>query len=135
MALKTFVVEIVTPYRVVVSGEYERFFAPSVEGYFEVLANHTPLLTTLDIGKVKLTRGGTREFFAVSGGFVEVYNNKVTVLAETAEAAEEVNVQRAQTSKERASRRLAHPDDPGTDIERARLSLRRALNRLSVSSH
>ena len=133
MAAKYFNIEIVTPSGMVVSGEYERFFAPSIDGYFEILANHTPFMAALKIGKIKLTKGNEIKWLTVSSGFAEIINNRVTILAETAEISNKVDLERANAAKERAEKRLARRD-PDINIERARISLQKALNRLNVAS-
>jgi len=132
MGGKDFHIDIVTPSRTVFSGEANRFFAPSVEGYFEILKNHTPFLSILKTGKIVITQDGVKKCFAISSGFVEVLNNRVTVLAETAESSENIDVARSQASKERALKRLADKS-PSIDIERAAASLLRAVTRLSVA--
>jgi len=129
---KDFYIDIVTLSITVFSGEANRFFAPSVDGYFEILKNHAPFLSILKTGKIVITQNGAKKYFAISAGFVEVFNNRVTVLAETAESSEEIDVERSQASKERALRRLADKT-PSIDIERAAASLLRAVTRLSVA--
>ena len=129
---KSFHIDIVTPSRNVFSDEVDRFFAPSVEGYFEILTNHTPFLAILKTGKIVVTQNGVKKYFAISSGFAEVFNNRVIVLAETAESVEEIDVARAQDSKERALKRLADKS-PSIDVERAKASLLRALSRLSIA--
>jgi len=132
MSDKSFQISIVTPNKTVFSGEGERFFAPSIEGYFEILKNHLPFLAVLKIGKIVITQGDEKIHFSVSGGFVEVYKNRVIVLAETSETVNEVDIERAQKSREKALKRIADKS-PSIDIERAKASLLRALNRLSVA--
>lgn len=133
MAGKSFNIDIVTPDTTVFSGEVTRFSAPSVDGYFEILYNHTPFLAALKIGIIALTDGEKRKkYFAVSGGFAEVYDNRVIVLAETAEFMEKIDISRAQVSKERALKRLAGKS-PEVDVKRAQIALLRALNRISIA--
>ncbi len=133
MTGKEFDLEIVTPKRVVYSAKVESFSAPGVVGGFQVLHSHAPFLSTLKIGEVKVldTEGKTSRY-ATSGGFVEVRNNTVVMLAETAERADEIDVERAKASVARAQKRLTEKPE-GTDFERARVSLHRALNRLKIS--
>jgi F-type H+-transporting ATPase subunit epsilon len=134
MAEKTFRLEIITPRKVVFSGDVISFSAPGIVGGFQVLYNHAPLLSAIGIGEVKVVdANGAEQRYATSGGFVEVRENKVVVLAETAERADEIDVQRAQAARDRAQKRIAEKK-LDTDIERARLALARALNRLRVSS-
>ena len=125
-------IDIVSPSRTVFSGEANRFFAPSVDGYFEILKNHAPFLSILKTGKIVITQDGAKKYFAISSGFVEIFNNRITVLAETAESSEKIDVARSQASKERALKRLADKS-PSIDVERAKASLLRAVTRLSIA--
>jgi len=130
---KTFHLEIVTPKRVVFKGEITSFSAPGVEGGFQVLHSHAPMLSSLKIGEVKITESSGTEFkYAVSGGFVEVRDNKVVLLAETAERTDEIDVERAKAARDRAQQRIAEKKRD-IDVERAKLALYRALNRLKIS--
>lgn len=134
MADKSYKLEIVTPKRILFSGEVTSFTAPGVLGGFQVLKNHAPLLSNISIGEVKLVDlEGTEHRFATSGGVVEVRDNKVILLAETAERADEIDVERAEAAKERARKRLAKKSAE-VDADRARLALFRALNRLKVAN-
>lgn len=131
---KPFKLEIITPDRVVFSDDQVvSVTAPGVEGYFGVLANRAPLMTALDVGELDYRRAdGTTDAIAIFGGFVEVHENTVTVLAEKAETSEEIDVERAQRSLERAKERLASkPAD--VDIERVEASLKRAIMRIRVA--
>lgn len=133
MTEKEFNLEIVTPKRVVYSASVESFSAPGIMGGFQVLHSHAPFLSIVKVGEVKV-RGadGTEVRYATSGGFVEVRNNKVVMLADTAERFDEIDAERAKASVERARKRIAEKQS-GVDVERARLSLLRGLNRLKVS--
>jgi len=133
MADKTFHLEIITPKRVVFKGEITSFTAPGVEGGFQVLHSHAPLLSSLKIGEVKITDAGGAEFrYAISGGFAEVRENNVILLAETAERTDEIDAERAKAALDRAQKRIAEKKEK-VDIERAKLALYRAENRLKVS--
>jgi F-type H+-transporting ATPase subunit epsilon len=133
MADKTFHLEIVTPKRIVFKGEATSFSAPGVNGGFQVLHSHAPLLASVKIGKVKIIEtSGTESHYAISGGFVEVRENNVILLAETAERTDEIDVERVKAARDRAVKRLAEKY-PDTDIERAKLALYRALNRLKIA--
>jgi F-type H+-transporting ATPase subunit epsilon len=134
MADKTYFLEIVTPQKVVFSGKALSFSAPGVEGGFQVLTLHAPFLTMLSIGEVKVVQAdGSVLRYATSGGFVEVRENKVLLLAETAELASTIDVSRAEAARDRANDRLAKLE-PETDIERARAALHRAKNRLKIAA-
>lgn len=129
---KAFHLEIVTPKRIVFKGEVTSFSAPGVEGGFQVLYNHAPLLASVEIGKVKICDANGAEFqYAISGGFVEVRENKANLLAETAERIDEIDVERAKAARDRALKRIAEKY-PNIDIERAKLALYRAMNRLKI---
>ena len=133
MADKTFHLEIVTPKRIVFKGEVTSFSAPGMDGGFQVLHSHAPLLASLKIGKVKMSEiHGTEIRYAISGGFVEVRENNVILLAETAERVDEIDPERAKAARDRALKRLAEKY-PNIDIERAKLALYRALNRLKIA--
>ena len=128
----TLFVEIVAPTGSVFRGEATRFRAPGVAGSFEVLHGHAPLLAAIDVGAVYVTTStGERIGFASSGGFVEVFDNHVILLAETAEPASEIDVDRAKKAEERARARLEAAT--GEDRERAQKALERARNRLRMS--
>ncbi|OGG44375.1 MAG: ATP synthase F1 subunit epsilon [Candidatus Handelsmanbacteria bacterium RIFCSPLOWO2_12_FULL_64_10] len=130
--MATFNLEIVTPQRLFYRGEVEGLRAPGVMGSFGVLARHIPFLTALTVGEVILQEpGGVRRRVSTSGGFVEVLKAGVTVLAETAEFAEEIDRGRAEQSRQRARERLRQRS---AEIDRARAeaALARAVNRLRV---
>jgi F-type H+-transporting ATPase subunit epsilon len=132
MAGKNFNLDIVTPTKTVYSGEVQSFSAPGVEGGFQVLYNHAPLLAAISVGRVKLTNAVGQEFhYATSGGFVEVKNNNVILLAETAERSDEIDVRRAEEAKQRAGERLQKREE--IDEERARAALVRAMNRIKIA--
>lgn len=130
---KVFKVEIITPRKVVYSGDVLSFSAPGVMGGFQVLYNHAPMLAAIGIGEVKVVDNQGSEFrYATSGGFVDVVQNHVVLLAETAERPEEIDIARADTSRERALKRI-HERTSETDIDRARAALARALNRIRLT--
>jgi F-type H+-transporting ATPase subunit epsilon len=132
MADKILQLEIVTPRRVVFKGEVTSLTAPGVVGGFQVLFNHAPLLSSLKIGEVKIKEASGTEFhYAISGGFVEVRENHILLLAETAERTDEIDAERAKASRDRAQKRMAEKKSD-IDFERARLALYRALNRLKI---
>ena len=130
---KPFSLEIIAPDKVVYRNEATSLTAPGVDGLFQVLFNHAPLLAQLGTGPmtVKSVEGKDVDF-AVSGGFVEVRNNQVVVLVDTVEAAEEIDVARANAAKDRAQDRLHHRTRD-IDVERAQAALMRALNRIRVA--
>lgn len=113
------------------STEVTEVVVPGVQGYLGVWAGHAPLLTAMQVGLVHIRfPDGTREHVAVSGGFLEVSPERVTILAETAERAGEIDRSRAEAALRRAEDRLRGSDFPEVDPERVRLALARAMNRL-----
>jgi F-type H+-transporting ATPase subunit epsilon len=124
--------EVVTPDKQVVSQAVDYVSAPGVEGEFGVLPNHVNLLSALAIGALRFDAGGKGQNVFISGGFAEVSNNTVTVLAEAAELAEDIDQVRAQSARERAEKRLAEKSDT-MDVVRAEASLKRAVTRLGIA--
>jgi len=126
--------EIATPMRLVVSETVDEVVAPGVEGYFGVLPGHAPFLTTLGIGEVSYRTGRDTHYLALAGGFAEVRNDKVIVLADTAERPEEIDRNRAERARERAEQRLSgRGSEEAIDYARAAAALRRALTRLQTA--
>ncbi|UCC81354.1 MAG: ATP synthase F1 subunit epsilon [Candidatus Zixiibacteriota bacterium] len=108
--------------------------APGSEGYLGVLSNHAPLITALTPGILSIVDGEGREsFYALSGGFLEVSGNIATVLADTIESADEIDVDRAEESLKRARERLLHKAELHLDTERVHDSIERAKNRLRLA--
>ncbi|MCE5314564.1 MAG: F0F1 ATP synthase subunit epsilon [Armatimonadota bacterium] len=134
MAEKTFKLEVITPDRKVLSDDaMVSVSLPGIEGCLGVLANHAPLMTALGCGELDLRKAdSSTDAMAVCGGFVEVLDNKVTVLSDSAELVNEIDVARAQESVRRAEDRIA-AKDPDIDMDRAQAALARALNRLRVA--
>jgi F-type H+-transporting ATPase subunit epsilon len=133
MADNTIELTIVTPERSVVHERVDELGIPGREGYFGVLPGHAPLFSELKIGEISYRKGTQWFYLAVAWGFVEVLPNQVRVLAETAERANEIDLDRAQRAKERAEQRLTRGGDD-IDYDRARVALERALIRIQVSS-
>ena len=129
---ETFQLEIVTPEKLVVDDRAEEMQIPGKNGYLGVLPGHAPLITELAVGEITFRRGTTTERLAVAWGFADVLPEKVTILAQTAERAEEIDAARAQRARERAEARLKS-GDPGTDFPRAQTALDRAVARLEVA--
>ena len=125
--------EVVTPDRLVLSESVDIVMAISSLGEFGILPNHVPFLTTLMAGELRYRKDNQLNHMVVTGGFVEVSHNKVTVLAEAAERAREIDLDRAKRAKERAEKRLALAKAEAVDYIRAETALRRALLRLKVA--
>src|SRR5688572_11697157 len=130
--MATFTLELVTPERVLLSAPVRSVRAPGIEGSFGILAGHAPLMTVLTVGLIKVEHeNGDVEQIATSGGFMEVNREKVTILADTAERAEDVDVVRAEAAIMQARQDLESGAE--VDYEKARETLERATNRLRVA--
>ena len=125
--------ELVSPERIVYSDdEVDMVIAPGADGEMGILPSHAPLLTALGDGELRIRKGAEEESFAVHGGFMEVLANKVIVMADTAERADEIDVARAEAARERAERRYRErPED--LDMARLQAALRRSRVRLKVA--
>ncbi|RJP82690.1 MAG: F0F1 ATP synthase subunit epsilon [Candidatus Zixiibacteriota bacterium] len=129
---KTFRLDIVTPQGAAFTAEVEHLRAPGTQGSFGVLPGHTPFMTSLAVGEVDITVDGRVRPMAISGGFIEVLPDHSVILAQTAEFAEDIDVQRAEEALHRAEDRIkAHAAD--LDETRARAALNRSVNRLHVA--
>ncbi len=124
--------EIVTPERAILTDDVDMVIAPASEGYVGILPHHAPLLTTLGPGELRIKKGGTETSLAVFGGFMDVRPDRVIVLTEAAEHAEEIDESRAEQARARA-REVLQAGPVGLEEARARASLERAMVRLRVS--
>jgi F-type H+-transporting ATPase subunit epsilon len=135
MALPTkLTLEIVTPDRALVTEQVDEVQLPGSEGYFGVLPGHTPLLASLQVGEMWYRIGQEKFYLAIAFGFVEVLPDRVTVLAQIAERAQDIDVSRAEAAKKRAEERVATSSQTDVDFERARIALMKSLIRLQVAS-
>ena len=133
MAENTYMLEVVTPEKIVYRDEVQFTVVPAIDGEIGVLMNHAPLVAALNIGLVRYKdSSGAEKKVAISGGFIEVIDNHGRVLAETAEHGEEIDVLRAKAAKERAERRMAQRDE-SLNYVRAEQSLKRAIARLKAA--
>ena len=126
--------ELATPTRMVVAETVDEVVVPGSEGYFGVLPGHAPLLATLGIGELTYRIGRAERHVAVAGGFAEVRNDKVIVLADTAELPQDIDRARAERARDRAEQRLSGRSQDEMDYVRASAALARALTRLQVAS-
>ncbi len=122
--------DIVTPYGSVYSGDVDEVVASGEEGEFGVLPNHIPFITTLKIGVLTCKDGGQTHYFFVNRGFAEVGPDRVIVLADSAEKAEDIDIERAREAKKRAEERLRQMEN--IDEARARAALERAITRIEI---
>ncbi|MCH7843375.1 MAG: F0F1 ATP synthase subunit epsilon [Chloroflexi bacterium] len=124
--------EIITAERQVYSGEVDMVIAPGVDGQLGILPKHAPLMTMLKAGELTVRKSGEDDMYvAVSGGFMEVLGNRVSVLADACERSDEIDEERAQQAMQRAQERLANRDSD-MDLEKAMASLRRAQVRVDL---
>ncbi|GBD11970.1 ATP synthase epsilon chain [bacterium HR23] len=130
--MPTMRLEIVTAERVVFSDDVDLVVAPGIEGELGILPHHAPLLTILQPGEIRVVKAGQEQFLAVSGGFLEVLANKVTILADACEYAEEIDLERARRAMERAQQALA-TRQADVDLAQAMAALRRAQVRIAVA--
>jgi F-type H+-transporting ATPase subunit epsilon len=129
-----FLLDVVTPHRLLVHEEVTELVAPGSQGYFGVLPGHTPFMTTLKIGELTYWNGREEHHLAVAWGYAEVRPDQVVILAEIAERAEEIDVGRAEAARRRAEERLRQWGDETVDFVRAQGAMQRALTRLQVAA-
>jgi F-type H+-transporting ATPase subunit epsilon len=125
--------EIVTPERRAYEDDVDAVVCPGIDGVLGILPNHAPLLTTLGRGELRIRKGGHEEAFAIAGGFLQVRPDKVVVMAETADMASEIDLEKAQEARREAERALTEGFEEPADLARARASLQRALLRIRVA--
>ncbi len=125
--------EIVTPERMAYADEVDMVLVPGVDGELGILPHHTPLVSLLGVGELKIRKGGNEESFAIVGGFLQVRPDKVVVMAETADLASEIDLERAQLARREAERALETGYHEGADLSAARAALQQALLRIRVA--
>jgi F-type H+-transporting ATPase subunit epsilon len=129
----TFQLEIVTPEKLIVNAVADEAEMPGKTGCLGILPGHAPLITELAIGEISYRQNGAYNYLAVAWGFAEVLPEKVTILAQTAEPADQIDLKRAEQARDRAQQRLKQ-SDPATDLDRANLALERANARIEVAA-
>ncbi|MEK6719201.1 MAG: F0F1 ATP synthase subunit epsilon [Chloroflexota bacterium] len=125
--------EIVTPERLAYAGEVDAVVLPGIDGELGVLPHHAPLVSTLGVGELRYRVGGKEETFAIAGGFLQVRPDKVVVMAETADLAAEIDLEKAQEARREAERALETGFTEGADLSAARAALQQALLRIRVA--
>ena len=129
--MKTVKVSIVTPDGPVYESDVEMVSTKAQSGELGILPGHIPMVAPLEIGAIRLKREGSTDYVAVTGGFVEVRPEQVTILAQAAEPADQIDFERAKAAKERAEQNLQAKQD-NIDFKRAELALQRSINRIEV---
>lgn len=133
--MSTFQLEVVTPDRLVIQEEVESVIVPSKSGEMGIWAHHSPIISALEIGVVSFgPKHGKKRKLALGGGFLEMTDNKLTIMANTAELGEEIDFLRAQRAKERAEKRLAD-QQAEYDFHRARVALQKAISRIEAAEN
>jgi F-type H+-transporting ATPase subunit epsilon len=128
-----FSMTVMAPEQSVFQGNARSLMAPGKDGYFGVLARHASMVAELGIGKLSITdESGTTSLYAIAGGFLETGDNEVTVLADSCEPAQKIDLSRAEAAEQRARERLSGKASDDLDVARAQAALQRALNRLRV---
>jgi F-type H+-transporting ATPase subunit epsilon len=125
--------EIVTPERLVFDETVDGVTLPGSEGELGVLPHHAPLVSTLGVGELHIRSGGSEDWFAIVGGFVQVLPDKVVVMAETADLSSEIDLEKAQAARQDAERALESGYNEGVDLSAARAALQAALLRERVA--
>ncbi|WP_059171853.1 F0F1 ATP synthase subunit epsilon [Bacillus sp. FJAT-27445] len=131
--MRTIKVSVVTPDGPVYDADVEMVSTKAQSGELGILPGHIPMVAPLQIGAVRMKKEGKTELVAVSGGFLEVRPEQVTILAQAAEESDEIDIERALRAKERAEQRIRERQQEHVDFKRAELALQRAINRLSVA--
>jgi len=131
--MSLFSISIATPEGKMFSGEISICTAQGANGKFQVLTDHAPLISMIDVGEMKIELENSKiEYLSTSGGFLEIENNEMNIVVETAEWAKDIDVDRAKAAKDRAEKRMDEKSD--IDVDRASAALMRALSRLNVAS-
>ena len=125
--------ELDTPERRAFTQEVDMVVVPGIDGQLGILPHHTPLITALGVGEMKIRRGGEEQIFGVSGGFVEVRPDRVVIMADLAERSDEIDEARAAEARRQAEAQLSEAQDP-VDLARARASLQTALMRERIAT-
>ena len=131
--MKTIKVSVVTPDGPVYESDVEMVSTKAQSGELGILPGHIPMVAPIQIGSVRLKNGGKTEYVAVSGGLLEVRPDQVSILAQSAEVSDSIDVERALRAKQRAEERLREQQRTNVDFKRAEMALQRAINRISVA--
>ena len=123
--------KVVTPDKLFFEGDIDMLVARTIEGDVGILLNHSPLVTILDIGRLVIKDGDERKVAACAGGYIDVRNNNITVVSDACEWEDEIDINRAERAKERASKKL---EDKDTDTFKAELALKKAINRINIGN-
>jgi F-type H+-transporting ATPase subunit epsilon len=124
--------EIITPEKIIYNDTVDSVTVPGTSGSFQVLKNHAPLMSTIEIGTITVKKNNEPAYFATAGGTIEVLNNGVLILSDSVEPVNDIDVDRAELAKTRAEERLAKKKVEEIDVVRSELALKRAINRINA---
>jgi F-type H+-transporting ATPase subunit epsilon len=124
--------EIITPEKIIYKDTVDSITVPGTKGMFQVLKDHAPLMSTIEIGVITLKKNDEDKYLTTAGGTIEVLNNNVLILADSVEVIEDIDIDRAERAKSRAEENLTRKKEEETDFVRAELALKRAINRINA---
>ena len=124
--------EIITPEKIIYKDSVDSITVPGTKGMFQVLKDHAPLMSTIEIGVIKLKKNDENTYFTTAGGTIEVLNNNVLILADSVEVIDDIDIDRAESAKTRAEENLKRKKEKEIDGVRAELALKRAINRINA---
>ncbi|MGB5893730.1 MAG: F0F1 ATP synthase subunit epsilon [Ignavibacteriaceae bacterium] len=124
--------EIITPEKIIYKDSVDSITVPGTKGMFQVLKDHAPLMSTIEIGVITLKKNDENTYLTTAGGTMEVLNNNVLILADSVEVINDIDIERAEHAKTRAEENLTRKKEEEIDFVRAELALKRAINRINA---
>jgi F-type H+-transporting ATPase subunit epsilon len=124
--------EIITPEKIIYKDSVDSITVPGTKGMFQVLKDHAPLMSTIEIGVITLKKNDENTYFTSAGGTIEVLNNNILILADAVEVIDDIDIDRAERAKTRAEENIKRKKEEETDSVRAELALKRAINRINA---
>ncbi len=124
--------EIITPEKIIYKESVDSITVPGTKGMFQVLKDHAPLMSTIEIGVISLKKNDENNYLTTAGGTIEVLNNNVLILADSVEVIDDIDIDRAESAKTRAEENLKKKKEKEIDGVRAELALKRAINRINA---
>lgn len=124
--------EIITPEKIIYKDSVDSITVPGTKGMFQVLKDHAPLMSTIEIGVITFKKNDESKYLTTAGGTIEVLNNNVLILADSVEVIEDIDIDRAERAKTRAEENIKKKKEEEIDFVRAELALKRAINRINA---
>jgi F-type H+-transporting ATPase subunit epsilon len=124
--------EIITPEKIIYKDSVDSITVPGTKGMFQVLKDHAPLMSTIEIGVITFKKNDENKYLTTAGGTIEVLNNNVLILADSVEVIEDIDIDRAERAKTRAEENIKRKKEEDIDFVRAELALKRAINRINA---